>query len=214
MATKIVTAAELAQFLKITDNNGTIITPSGSTDPTLTALELIINGVEADFDSSTHHSWGALTTVTKEIHDLFGEREYSHGIPMHLAHRDVAEFNTGSGDKVERWDGTNWEDISSNNDFHLIESIGKLYIHSYGILGNREDRYRITYRYGTTTVPADIKLAILKKSAATILEGSIAMSNIQFGSDRGLRVSELITKWSEDYKGTIIKYADWVRIEY
>lgn len=212
----IVTNQEVVNFLRVTDDNGNIVTVGPTSDPNTTTMDAIVQGVEGDFNERTHHSWGVLSTATKETHDLINEYEWGRGIPIHLAHRDVAEINAVSGDKVEQWDGTNWQDITASKGtrFKELPQLGKIYLLGETFSIFREDRIRVTYRYGTVTVPAGIKLAILQKCAAKLIETSLAMNNIEFGQDRGLRTAELLQKWDADYDEAVARWQDFVRVEY
>lgn len=211
----IVTAQEVATFLRLTDNDGAIIVPSENSDPSLASLNIIIDGVEGEFDERTFHSWGHYTQVLAETKDLINEYEWGRGIPIHLAHRSVLTIDETQGDKLEVWDGTNWKNISATigNGFKQLEQLGKVYLLGMTFSIFRDDRIRVTYRYGTLEVNAGIKFAILQRCAVKVMETSIAMSNVEFGQDRGLRTSELLEKWDRDYEDAITRWQDWVRIE-
>ena len=193
-----------------------IVTVGVSSDPSQATLDAIIEGVEGDFNERTHHSWGVLTQVV-ETHDLkHGDYEWGRGLPIHLNHRDTQTIDSGEGDKVELWDGTNWDNItaSQGTSWKQLEGLGKFYLLGQHFSIFREDRLRVTYRYGTLTVPKGIKNVILKKCVVTLLEKSFAMSNIQFNSDRGLRTKELVDKWNEEYDDYIFRWQDIVNVEY
>jgi len=209
----IVTNQEVVNFLRVPDDTGAIVTVGASTDPSTATMDAIVEGVEGDFNERTHHSWGALSTAI-ETHDLINEYEWGRGIPIHLTHRDVATFSSGAGDKIEIWDGENWDDIIGTSNWKQLEGLGKVFIQGQVFSLFREDRLRITYRYGTVAVPAGIKLVVLQKCASKLIETSLAMSNIQFGQDRGLRIAELLDKWDKEYEEKVIQWADVVRIEY
>ena len=78
----------------------------------------------------------------------------------------------------------------------------------------RDERIRITYRYGTETVPGDVKLAVMQKCATKVLETSFAMNNIEFGGDKGMHMSQVVEKWNQDYDECVLRRADWTRVEY
>lgn len=221
MATNYCTAQHIADFLKIVDNTGVIITPSGSTDPKLAFIEDCIKRGEDEIDSRTQHAWRL--KLSREIHDLGTEYEYGQGYPIHLHHRNVQIINEVSGDKIELWNGTIWENITGNinqswnqnEDLGIINIIGS----AYSIF--KENRLRVTYRYGgepldgiTPTVPRDIEEAAVKLASIKLLESAFAGRNIQFGQDRGVRVETVIGKWREDIDKIIERHAEWVHVEF
>ena len=212
----IVKGQDIANYLRLTDDTGAIVTVTEDSDPSSTTLDMIIEGVEGDFNERTHHAWGTLLRVKDETHDLIRAYEWGRGIPIHLAHRSVAEIDFDKGDKLEQWNGTNWVDHTTRKrtTWKQLEGIGKIFILGQTFSIFRDDRIRVTYRYGTEEVPAGIKLAILQKCASKLIETSLAMNNVEFGQDRGLRTTELLDKWDRDYDDAVNRWQDYVRVEY
>ena len=221
MVTQYATAQKLAEFLKITDNTGVIITLGAGTDPTLAYVEDLIKRAEDEIDYRTQHAW-RLKQI-REMHDIINEYEYGQGVPIHLHHRNIQPISAGSGDKVESWDGSNWQDITNqetstwqmNYDMGILNMIGFM----FSIF--RENRIRVTFRYGgepldggAPVVPRDIEEATLKLAAIQALQTAFAGRNIQFGQDRGVRLENVISTWKEDVDKIIERHAEWVHVEF
>ncbi len=223
MATTYVTPAQIVSFLKITDNQGELIVPDSGTDPTLAELEDMINEAEEEIDSRTLHTW-KLTKVTHEIHDVINVYDYGRGLRIHLFHRNVRAFDELKGDIIEMWNGAEYDNITpQGEDTHILnESMGILALRGFVFSIFRENRLRVTYRYGgeqgdtsdTPTVPADIRDCARKLTAIKILESSFAMSNIEFGADRGMRTAEVVDRWRKDVDDIIYRHAEIVHIEF
>jgi len=132
--------------------------------PTDTDVEASIEEAEDEIDQETQHAWRAVT-VTNEFYDI-PIQAYREGVgtPIHLKHRNVRTLASGSGDKLEVWDGSSYEDWLTTktegraNDYWLDEELGILYIRRYWKYYWKK-AIRMTYRYGESTVPKDIRKA-------------------------------------------------------
>ena len=156
---------------------------SGSTEPTSTQVESFINAAEDEIDQTTRTAWRE-KTVSEEYHDFPKHFAYgaSHGyrgfrgagIPIKLFHRSVKTFDTDKNDKLEIWEGSNWVDWITDktegraDDFWVNYTDGRLYIRSVFTFF-LEQSIRVTYRYGQSTVPSDIKEATALLAASEIL---------------------------------------------
>jgi len=223
MATEYCTAQQVATFLKLTDNTGSIITPDSTTDPTLVALEDNIKRSEEEIDDRTKHAW-RVKTITKEPHDIIQVYEYGRGLPIHLFHRNIRTISGAAGDKIEMWDGSKYADLTAQEGETFVqhEEMGIVYLKGFVFSIFRDNRMRITYRYGgeqgdqslTPTVPRDIEECCLKLTAVRLLESSFAMNNIQFGQDRGMRTAEVVDRWRKDIDDIIQRHAEIIHIEF
>ena len=214
MATDYCTAQNIVDRIKIKDNDGTLIVPSSSTDPTLAQLEDLINQTEDEIDDRTQHAWRT-KTITSEMHDIINNYQWGRGIPIHMFHRTMKVFDTGQGDKIEIWDGSNYDDITGNSErFNVIEEMGIIYLRGYVFSIFRENRLRITYRFGETIIPNDIKEACIVGTLIRLIESDVAMSNIEIGPDRGLRLERTVERWQERFDKIIERHAEWVHVEY
>ena len=57
----IVTNQEVSDYLRLKNERGEPMVVSATSDPNTAYLDLIVNGVEGEFDTRTRHSWGHLT---------------------------------------------------------------------------------------------------------------------------------------------------------
>ena len=211
----IVTNQEVVDFLRIKGMGGDIVQVGADTDPNTATMNAIVQGVEGMFNARTGHSWGALAQSQDEIHNFNEWYEYGRGMPIHLAHRSVVAIDSNEGDKVEIWDGIRWTDRTSNeNSYSMLLSIGKIYVVGWYYTIYRDQRLRVTYRYGTLDIPPDIKLAVLQKCGVKLLETSFGMSNIEYGGDRGVQMTTVIEKWNEEFDDCIQRWQDFQRVDW
>ena len=214
----IVTPQDVVAFLGITTRSGstsTLVTVNETSDPSKAKMDMIIEGIEEEWDEETHHSWGHLS-VAEETHDLKLTYEVGRGLPIHLAHRQVATMSYEDGDRLEMWNGREWEELlqSSVERYRQLEGLGKIYIRALVLALFREDRIRVKYRYGTLAVSKAIKFVLIKRCAAKLLESSFAQNTIQFGVDRGVVMSETLAKWEDEYDRMVFRWQDITRVEY
>jgi len=185
-----------------------------ATTPTTEQVEAIINRMECRLDQRTGHTYGRVKTVTREFHCLPLVYTYGWGTPIFLKHREVQvkldgcceptlAFCSCAGDKLELWQGqsaaNSFSDITSGsvNDYQIIGDRGELFIRGTLFTILRDNRIRVTYRYGSTTVPNDIRDAAIKMTAIDLIIGSFRMDIIPMGAD-GAKIVDTSAKWRDD----------------
>lgn len=188
MTTYYATAAEVGNFL--------IKTPfTSSTTPTDTQVEAIINRMEDEIDRRTGHAWRTVT-MTQETHKLPILYTYGFGSPIFLAHRNIKTIDYAQGDRVEIWDGSSYTDItSSTSQWTLINTRGEFYIKGYIFTVLRDNRIRLTYRYGDATVPGDIKEACILMTCIDLLSSSFKMDVLP--SAQGIKPQDSMDRWEK-----------------
>jgi hypothetical protein len=136
-----------------------------------------INEAEATIDKRTHHAWTE-KTVTNEIHDYPIQYRNAHdwldGIPIKLHHRSIKTLDDTEGDDIELYEGTSgyvsklsgW---TEHTDYWVDTTLGFLYLKKFWKWHSRA-AIRITYRYGESTVPDDIRRCATLLAAIMILE--------------------------------------------
>lgn len=136
-----------------------------STNPTKTEVEEMILEAESEIDLLTNASWKT-TTVTEQFYNIPNLKYYnfSTGIPVYLKFRNIKELSSSDGDKLEVWNGSDYEDFlltktqGRSNDYWVDSRLGILYLKiwkPYFI----DRAIRFTYRYGESSVPKDIRKA-------------------------------------------------------
>jgi hypothetical protein len=60
----------------------------------------------------------------------------------------------------------------------------------------RQNRVRVTYRYGDTTTPYDIQDAVVKLTAIDLIRSSIKMDDLEFGGS--INKEQAMAQWEED----------------
>lgn len=147
---------------------------SGSTNPSPEYVEEHLLEAEEEVESFTRQAWRP-KTVTYEYHDFpVSPYRRSTGIPVYLRRNPVRTIDTASGDKIELWTGTAWEDWAATKtegrggDYWLDYEKGILYLRTRPFF-HFEKAIRVTYRYGHTTVPRDIQKATAMIAASMLL---------------------------------------------
>ena len=177
---------------------------SSTTTPNKAQVEKIINRKEEELERRIGHAWRTVT-ITDEIHDLPLIYTFGWGTPIQLQHRKIKDLDANAGDKIEIWKGGSsaWENILGNSEWYDIEyTYGKLFLRGFIFSILRKHRVRITYRYGDTTVPGDIKDAIIKMTAIELINTSFRMDKLPMGGD-GINVQTSMSKWQEDIDRTV-----------
>jgi len=175
---------------------------SADTKPTKEQVEDIINMGEDEIDIETNHAWRE-KTITEEYVDFSTPRyTWGAGRPIFLQHRHLRDFDTDEGDKIEVWQGGEYVDYVSTktegrgNDYWLNNSKGILYIYKWYSL--YPDEMRLTYRYGETTVPADIKKCAVLKAARLILMNEDYSKIMVDGETNDMHYTVRVNIWNKD----------------
>jgi len=184
-------------------------TSQDPTNPTLEQVEELILEWSDEIDNRTKHAWRE-RQVKEEYHDLDDTPYYfGSGTPIKLYKRHIKEFDETKGDKLEIWDGSEWEDWVSdpskdygrNQEFWLDKTNGLLYIYRRYATWS-EPAVRVTYRYGNENVPRDIKKACAKYVAADLAMTDQYAMNIP-GTDGAADVTSQAEQWREDAERTL-----------
>ena len=185
------------------------------TVPTLLQVEEIINRKEDIIDQRVGHTFGRTKTITREYHDLPLVYAYGWGTPLYLQHREVRNkldccceptlaLCSTACDKLEMYNyggcsTTNcFTDITCNTGcYEVIGERGELFLRGTLFTILRDNRVRVTYRYGSTDVPNDIKDATTKATALDLINGSFRMDIIPMGAD-GAKIMDTSARWRDD----------------
>ena len=192
------TTGDVADYLRIGIDE--------TTTPNINQIEKLIVRAEDRFDRRTGHTYGRAKTVTEEQHDVPLVYTYGWGSFITLKHREIRSnacaplrLCTTAGDKLEIWNGHGacYTCIGGDgNRYQMIPARGELYIRGLIFSILRDNRLRITYRYGSTSVPNDVKDAIIKMTCIDLIKGSLKMDVVPFGG--ALKPMELIKGWQDD----------------
>ena len=176
----------------------------GTTTPKKEQVEEWINESEDDIDNQTMHSWREVT-ITEEVHHLESPA-YRHyeGTEIFLEHRNIKELSTGSGDKLEVWNGSEYEDYlvtrteGRNNDYWFDKTMGVVFLKTYPaqFYSRKNFNVRVTYRYGDTVVVKDIRKAAIRLTAVTVIQSDDRSVLFPEGSSN-ISPSQKVEKWEE-----------------
>lgn len=180
---------------------------SDSTTPTHSEVVKHIEGASVRLERKTQQAWRA-NTVTNETKDHKGLYYWLSGHPIDLIKKNVRPIDSTKGDKIEVWNGNDWEDWAANDsyvegrdgDYWVDGPNGLLWVYERAIL-RPHPKFRITYRYGYDMVPADIREAVAKRAAADIITGDF-YGTIVPGNNQGDNAdpAHFADIWREDFK--------------
>lgn len=194
-------ASDVAEFLQS-------ITFSTTTSPTTNEVVGLITQHQDYIDNKTGHAWRT-TTATNEYHHL-KKMSYQHrdGVPIFLKNRKITTFSSGT-DKLEIWDGSQWLDWVANKtegrngDFWVDYEQGIIFIKTVPAYLPRYFQVRVTYRYGDSTVPGDIKRACILRTAADLVNSDDRSSLFPEGT-QNVPLPEKVEKWMAEADKIII----------
>jgi len=175
--------------------------------PNTAQIETIINRMEERIDQRTGHTYGRTKIATRCWQDMSLTYTFGWGTFASLKHREIAVCATDglhlcftAGDRVEIWNGgsNSFNDITeATGQYEVIAERGEIYFRGFIFSILRKNRARITYRYGSATVPGDISDACIKMTAVDLIGGSFRMDVIPMGAD-GATVDVTVRMWKED----------------
>ncbi|MEK7113032.1 MAG: hypothetical protein AAB875_07005 [Patescibacteria group bacterium] len=176
----------------IDPNSGARFVPSTSSLPSSTEIADFINQSEDEIDRYTNRAWRS-TTQTTEHHTPWGPMffNYRYVLQLKLDHSNVKTFTSGSGDKIEYFNGSSWIDLLTTGtagdgygegDYWCDPENAILYLHT-GAMVRGQSTIRVTYRYGASTIPNDIKNACIMMSAKSIIESDFYSRHFPSNTD-------------------------------
>jgi len=176
------TASQVAEFLQVANF-------SGSTTPTSTVVESFIEMAQERINQLTDHAWNSnATTRGNVIEERVRIQRVDQGSGVNtrgrlqLRHFPIMALDNAEGDLMNIWESSSYVDYlhPSNSktgsgtptdivgkDYWQDTTRGLVYINNLLSSPSDVDAY-VTYRYATATTPADIKLATIYFTAATI----------------------------------------------
>ena len=177
---------------------------TSTTTPNKEMVRKIIARKEAEIDRRIGHTWKT-KKITREIHSLPLLYTFGWGTPIFLKHRHILPLDSSLGDKIEVWKSETdvWGDVLDNTQWYNMEyELGTLYLRGYLFTILRNNRIRVTYRYGgedyagDTVIPLDITDAVIKMTAIEVMNTSFRMDEIPSGGS--VSPSESKRYWQED----------------
>ena len=201
MATTYCSVEDVADYLRIPITATTV--------PNKTQIEKIINRKEDELDRRIGHAWRSKTAYN-ERHSLPLLYIFGWGTPLYLQHRHIYDFDAAEGDKIEIWEGADstYENILGNDQWYDMDyEYGRLYLRGFIFSILRQNRVRVTYRYGgeefagDTVIPLDIADAVIKMTAIEILNSSFRMDELPTGGINSPSESKKI--WQDDIDNCI-----------
>lgn len=217
------TAREVASFMGRTQF-------TDSTNPTRFEVEDIIADVCDEIDKRTHHAWRKVR-VTNEyynvrIQDRYASYrgaypyDYATRVQVALKHRSLRAFVSGTT-KIEVWDGSSWVDFIAiytegrANDYWIDYNRGIIYFVNRYPLWSKSN-VRITYDYGESVVPGEIKRAAILMTASYLVSGKEDLGIVFPQSTMGgvLETRDRFEKWMEKAEKLLDKRTELLGTRY
>ncbi len=221
-------AQSVARFMGMLTNEGKPFIVTHSSFPTLETMNDIIIQAEAYIDSMTKNSWRenrvvgqyynapydssvmSAVAASSRFGMMVGWNTMIKGFPLSLYHEHIRPIDYRKGDKVEcRMFGTNWVTVpfnsssdstapvsESSQNVWCDEEKGILFIKQ--IFVDRTDSIRVTYRWGESTVPGDIKLAANIVAAKHILATDWFRAKFPLSPAFDPSKSDTIENWDDE----------------
>ena len=199
------TSAQLFTFLQLgasSDVNFTGKTDfDTNTNPTKITVEEWINESEDHIDQETMHAWRSVTITNEQHHLEVPHYQLRDGSEIKLLHRNIKTLTSGT-DLLEVWDGSQYLDYLANKtegrnkDYWVNEEMGFVFIKTYPSYLPRTFGVRVTYRFGDSTVPGDIKRACIFLTAIHFLQGEDRSVLLPEGTSN-ISYNTKIDKWQE-----------------
>ena len=202
MATTYCSVEDVADYLRIPITATTV--------PNTTQIEKIIKRKEDELDRRIGHAWRSKIAYN-ERHTLPLLYIFGWGTPLYLQHRHIYDFDTALGDKIEIWEGASatYENILGNSQWYDMDyEYGRLYLRGFIFSILRQNRIRVTYRYGgegfagDTTIPGDIEDCVIKMVSLEFVNTSFRMDKLPMGS-AGVDYASSKRQWTEDIEKCI-----------
>ena len=202
MATTYCSVEDVADYLRIPITSTTV--------PNKAQIEKIIKRKEDELDRRIGHAWRS-KKITGERHSLPLLYVFGWGTPLYLQHRNIYDFDAAEGDKIEIWEGADatYENILGNDQWYDMDyEYGRLYLRGFIFSILRQNRVRVTYRYGgenfagDTEIPGDVEDCVIKMVALEFVNTSFRMDKLPMGS-AGVDYASSKRQWTEDIEKCI-----------
>ena len=202
MATTYCSVEDVADYLRIPITATTV--------PNKTQIEKIIRRKEDELDRRIGHAWRS-KKITGERHSLPLLYIFGWGTPLYLQHRNIYDFDAALGDKIEIWEGASasYDNILGDSQWYDMDyEYGRLYLRGFIFSILRQNRVRVTYRYGgenfagDTVIPGDIEDCVVKMVALEFVNTSFRMDKLPMGS-AGVDYASSKRQWQEDIEKCI-----------
>jgi len=157
--------------------------------------------VEDMIDVITRTAW-RVKTVTNEYHTLENDYVIDTGRSVRTNFYPLQTFTSGTH-KIEYWNGSSWIDWvstkteSRSGDFWINYTDGVIYMRMPFLVTGKMNDVRLTYRYGESTVPEDIKLAATMLASINIITNEDRSMFLLGGEAANISYSGKVESWKK-----------------
>ena len=184
---------------------------TASTAVTITDVEARILENEDAINDATNHSWKS-KIVTDETHHIDGDYLTDVGIQIPLKNRTIADLDSGSGDSLKVWNGSEMEEWldnkteGRNNDFWVDYELGILFIRNSYF--PKRFAVKITYRFGESEVPKNLKKLCMLMTAIDLI-GSDDWSAIKPEGGDSIAMQTKVENWERQAESLIESFKEF-----
>lgn len=142
-------------------------------------VDNLINMNEDEIDRRTLHAFRTIT-VTNETHNVDSRFRWRFGRAVYLNNRNITSGSTS----IQVYDGSTWASWGTEGtDWTVNNDIGVVYVRGFWYWTERDMIMRISYTYGESSVPKDIKKACVLLTAIDIVSNENALFLLPEGGD-------------------------------
>ena len=164
---------------------------SFTTDKGLVVDDLI-NTNEDIIDRRTMNAFRE-TTVTNETHNVDTQFRWRFGKAVYLNNRGIKDGSV----TVNVFNGSSWEDWGSEGSaFTVNNEEGVVYIRGFWYWTEQDMIMKVSYTFGETSVPKDIKKACVLLTAIDLVSNENIWFNLPSGAD-SVNLNQKIDIWQK-----------------
>jgi hypothetical protein len=143
--------------------------------------------------------------------------DWGWGMPLYLKHNQIKlPLDASKGDLVQFWDGDDWQDMDlpdgTTSEFKIEAEKGVLYLRGWFLSYFRKNKFRITYRYGSSQegelVPETIKEACILLTAMKIINTDFKMSLVPYAEEGKVEKTRLLGIWGKEVNKIMSMYKE------
>lgn len=198
------TPEDITEQLDLLNEDGSRLLLTETSVPTRSQVVKYIRDAETQIDRITKDSWRE-NTVTNEYHDIRFPLEAipRKDVVVSLDYRNIRTIDPDQGDKVEFWDGSTWQDYADEEQIRgstwwVDYNDGLIHFNDMWPWYNTgREKVRVTYRWGASTVPEDIRQVCVKMVSIRLLQSQFNKIFLM-NSHPAVDWKDVIEYWKED----------------
>jgi hypothetical protein len=141
------------------------------------------------------------------------------GFPIYLTHRNIRQFSKASGDAVEFYNGTSWEDWLDTKvegtDYVVDYTNGIFYVRALFLSAvvAKDYLFRFKYRYGYNEVTDDIRLACAYLVCRQLIMSNDRIFVLPEGGTNIIMASEKLSRMEAYVEDILDRYTEYKMVD-